>query len=396
MTEPSGIQMRRFRIPAIAAVLAASGVLVAVVLSAGQAEASHVNCGDTITADATLDTDLLDCPNNGIVIGADDVRLDLNGHTVSGDDALIAGCANDEFCDTGILNDGHRGVTIAGGAVRQFGTGVFIGRASRNAVDGIDASHNALNGLLIAESTRSAVTGSSVSANGLDKDFPGIAVFGSSGIKIKGTTSVRNADLGLFVTESNGNRFVGNDLSDNPEAGAIIEGDRNEVRGNRVARNGDGIVLSGDRNTIARNEIVNSRGCGEECGIGISLEDGRDNLIERNEVRRSRDIGIRLLTFVGSQRLRDNVVRRNRVRGAGHHGLLVGPAAKQTQLDGNRVSRASNDGIHVQSRATRLLRNRATRNGDLGIAATEGVTDGGGNSASGNGNAAQCTNVKCD
>ena len=51
----------------------------------GQASASHVSCGDEITADTTLDSDLVDCPGNGIVIGADDITLDLNGHLVDGD-----------------------------------------------------------------------------------------------------------------------------------------------------------------------------------------------------------------------------------------------------------------------------------------------------------------------
>ena len=48
-----------------------------------------VECGDTITADTTLDSDLTGCPNNGIVIGADDITLDLNGHTISGDGKLV-------------------------------------------------------------------------------------------------------------------------------------------------------------------------------------------------------------------------------------------------------------------------------------------------------------------
>ncbi len=43
-----------------------------------------VRCGATITADTTLHHDLLDCPGNGIVIGADHITLDLNGHTVDG------------------------------------------------------------------------------------------------------------------------------------------------------------------------------------------------------------------------------------------------------------------------------------------------------------------------
>ena len=41
-----------------------------------QASAGHVSCGDTITTDTTLDSDLLDCPSNGIVIGAADITLD--------------------------------------------------------------------------------------------------------------------------------------------------------------------------------------------------------------------------------------------------------------------------------------------------------------------------------
>ena len=61
-------------------------------MGGGRALASHVGCGDMITTDTTLDSDLVDCPNNGIVIGADDVTLDLNGHTIDGDGNPAAGC----------------------------------------------------------------------------------------------------------------------------------------------------------------------------------------------------------------------------------------------------------------------------------------------------------------
>lgn len=43
--------------------------------------AKQVKCGDTITADTTLDHNLANCPNNGIVVGADNVTLDLNYHS---------------------------------------------------------------------------------------------------------------------------------------------------------------------------------------------------------------------------------------------------------------------------------------------------------------------------
>ena len=48
------------------------------------ASASHVNCGDVITQDTTLDSDLLNCPGDGLVIGADGVTVDLAGHTIDG------------------------------------------------------------------------------------------------------------------------------------------------------------------------------------------------------------------------------------------------------------------------------------------------------------------------
>jgi hypothetical protein len=89
----------------LAAVLAFAVVGV-VVLGGGKAAAvQQVSCGDTITADTTLRHNLVNCPNNGIIIGADNVTLDLNYHTIDGDGTEFAGCPENEFCDVGVLND---------------------------------------------------------------------------------------------------------------------------------------------------------------------------------------------------------------------------------------------------------------------------------------------------
>ena len=97
-----------------------SAILASFALGGSQALAGPVRCGDMITADTTLDADLLDCPNYGIVIGADDITLDLNGHTIDGDNALADPCPEDAFCDFGIVNDGHNGVRITIGTVQEF------------------------------------------------------------------------------------------------------------------------------------------------------------------------------------------------------------------------------------------------------------------------------------
>ena len=60
-------------------------VLAGVVALSGAEAASNVSCGDTITTDTTLDHNLVNCPNNGIIIGANNITLDLNYHTIDSD-----------------------------------------------------------------------------------------------------------------------------------------------------------------------------------------------------------------------------------------------------------------------------------------------------------------------
>ena len=98
--------MARRSFLAILALVCAGGLA----FGAGQASANHVSCGDEITADTTLDSDLVNCEDNGIVIGADDITLDLDGHRIDGDGELTEDCVS--ICDVGVVNDGHDGVTV--------------------------------------------------------------------------------------------------------------------------------------------------------------------------------------------------------------------------------------------------------------------------------------------
>ena len=111
-----GVSLNRAasRISLVIFALAAVGLMA---FGDSQASASHVSCGDTITADTTLDSDLLNCPNNGILIGADGITLNLNGHVIDGDGTPAAGCDPDvELCHIGVGNDRHDRVRSRGGA----------------------------------------------------------------------------------------------------------------------------------------------------------------------------------------------------------------------------------------------------------------------------------------
>ena len=80
------------------------------------ASAVHVQCGDTITQDTVLDSDVVCTAQDpvGLVIGANDVKLRLDGYTIQGAGAAVR---------TGSLTtDARSGVTIQGGAIQASRT----------------------------------------------------------------------------------------------------------------------------------------------------------------------------------------------------------------------------------------------------------------------------------
>jgi hypothetical protein len=84
------------------------GVLSIITLLAAPSDAPALaraaTCGDTVTSDTALTPDLFNCPDSGILIGADDPTLDLNGHTINANDALVDVCPNGAVCDVGVDN----------------------------------------------------------------------------------------------------------------------------------------------------------------------------------------------------------------------------------------------------------------------------------------------------
>jgi parallel beta-helix repeat protein len=384
---------------ALSATLASLAVILAVAVAGamggGGALASHVSCGAVITTDTTLDSDLVDCPNHGIVIGADDITLDLNGHRIDGDGTEAAGCdPRKEFCDVGVLNRGHDGVTVRHGSVRQFNVGVWGLRVSHNRLLGISSSGNQCCGLGFFRGTRSLVRNSSGSGSG--EGGNGMFLIASHQVRVLDNSFRDNGDQGIFILESTHNLIKGNLLSRNAIVGIFLEkANRNQVRRNRSVRDGEvGIyVAPGDRNVIARNRISHARRSRGH-GRGIEVDGGDHNVIARNSVRDTEGDAI----IVGCPQcggLVGTVVRRNHIRGAGADGVHLSGTARHTLLKRNHAFGAKDDGLDANNPTTQLTRNEARRNGDLGIEARRGVIDGGGNRASGNGDRRQCVHVKC-
>jgi hypothetical protein len=167
-------------LPLIAALAACA---VSTSIAVGQEPGTGIACGDTITADTTLDRDLTDCPSNGIVIGADGITLDLNGHTISGDSKPVRRCRRDQICDVGVADDDHAGVTVRGGSVSGFVLGVGVFRGRNNRFVKLDSSRNQFFGFVIAGSSRTVIRDSTGHDNPRP-DGDGLGVFTSHDIRI--------------------------------------------------------------------------------------------------------------------------------------------------------------------------------------------------------------------
>lgn len=403
----------RFPLLAVLVVMVGSGSSEAFAQRASVRASVQPICGATITADTRLTADLSNCPGDGIVIGADDITLDLNHHTLDGDASPGTTGPN-----IGIRNDGYDGVTIESGTVQEFDFGIRLDGPSGNSLHGIVSTRNGRAGIRIQNSDGNALFGNIVSSNGTF----GIIFFGGTHDNlVEKNTVTDNGGGGIGDFLSGHDQIAHNVVSGNDE-GIVAEGssdtridrnavvgnfvgivsvasDRNTVTNNRVSGNLEGIIVDGDDNTVLRNGVSDALGCddGEGCGFGISVEGGADNLIAENNIVRTLRSGISLEAYEAPAT--GNVFRDNHVTAAGGDGIAIdvehaGPVL-DTLLAANVVTDASDDGIDVESPSATLTRNLAAHNGDLGIEAVVGVVDGGGNRAAGNGNPVQCTSVSC-
>jgi parallel beta-helix repeat protein len=368
--------------------------------------ATHVSCGQVLTTDTQLDSDLIDCPNHGLVVGANGIIVDLNGHTVDGNQSF-------NFREAGVLvPSGYTKAEIRNGTIRQFDHGVFLNfNSDWNFAHDLTLENNEF-GLGADGSFNNTITHNRV----LDNPAPGISLrFNSSGNTVKWNyvRGVSQQPLwGILLFAADGNRVQGNVVT-GFGSGIEVSADRNEILGNWVIgnRGGIGLGLRAEDNVVARNTTTNNS------VLGIRLSDSSRNRIERNLVWRNSEVGIAVDRGGFGDPSTDNVIEANLVgkNGSGinvvleshrnslihntvvgnrEDGILIAETAMGNLTESNRAIRNGDDGIDIRTQTT-VTGNIANANVDWGIVAAPGVIDGGGNRARGNGQPAQCAIVAC-
>jgi parallel beta-helix repeat protein len=297
------------------------------------------DCGETITTSIRFIAGM-SCPPEseaGLVVGAPGIDINLGGHSLSMSIGSGVGAS-------AIVNRGHANVTIRNGDLLGGDT-IYLDGASGNSIRNVDVAGTG-DAIHIVGGSANEVRGSTADGRG-----SGIRGVNSDGLVIARSRVLGTVSPGISV-QGTGMRIAYNALEretigSTPTA-IEFAGMDNRATYNRItgqwARGGI-VLLSGSGNVIADNEV--------------------DDLPAATAEARSGD-GIFVGAFTAGTLLRDNIVQRN-----------------------------AGDGIEAQGTDARIGGNRAFDNGDFGIDAAAGVTDLGGNVATGNGNPLQCRNVFC-
>ncbi|MDQ3973721.1 MAG: right-handed parallel beta-helix repeat-containing protein [Actinomycetota bacterium] len=303
----------------------------------GTASAGHVDCGDVITTDTTLDSDVGPCPGDGLIVRADNITLDLNGHRIFATDP------NGPLENVGIRLGNVTGVTVQNGTVEGFDAGVFINMGGSNTIQRITALNN-INDM--AEPWR-FVSGEAPAQQ------PDV---------VEGNVTVQqwNAEMLCFfgdgiTTESSDNNLIQHNqvISNGPFGGITLVGDSDS---NRVEKN-----LVDDNNinnwTTRADGSQGTGLCGatlpgapgmqrgrEVQAIGIRLEGpgADDNVIGGNQVTDSALVGISIHSWVcqpmpGEPRPgapnEFNLITKNRVSSTGDERRVTATGFESVEMD---------------------------------------------------------------
>ncbi len=312
--------------------------------------AGRISCGQVITRSTTLTADVGPCPANGIIIGADNIMLNLNGHTISGTPGSGDGNA------AGVRLPNRSGATVTGlpgrsgkkGTVTGFDAGVFINRGSGNTIENLTIRDN-------------------ISPGGDALLGDGIVLFHSANNRLINNLVAHNGPfdgIGVLGLDSNDNLIQSNTVEDTPATETEFD-----------------FVADGSGVGILMNNFL------DELGSPRRGESIRNNDVIDNMVRRNDNSGISNITNVGARIVGNTVQDNGRAgercfEGRGGErtctpvadpsngiGFTAGELASRVTsalIQGNTVTGNTGNGIYIQTEENRIVGNTAVNNGGSG------------------------------
>ncbi|HEV2950788.1 MAG TPA: right-handed parallel beta-helix repeat-containing protein, partial [Actinomycetota bacterium] len=321
-----------------------------------------------------------DCLYDGLVVGANGITIDLNGHLIDG-----------KGVGAGIRNDGFDSVTVRNGIVEDFDYGVMLNQGTTlNIVEEMTVQKNQEGGIVLGRpypvdpalpqppeppaSYDSNVDSNTIRHNRVLVNDAGVWLTNKAQSNVVEDNEISvNGNQAVYLDRVEKNRVEANEIFGSSGEGILLEGaNENTVAGNALEENGGGGITIGltttgtavgipsNDNTIEANSMF------ENGGSAIDLEGKSDSYLTGNKfldnyARMSNGDGISL-TYARDSIIRGNDVRQNK-------GGISRTAATGNTIEANDASESEGDGINLQalSHSNTVLRNISNMNDGTGI-----------------------------
>ncbi len=269
----------------------------------------RTGCGRTITHDTKLVADVGPCPADGIVVGQDNITLDLNGHKV-------LGAGPGDGSHPGIRLAQHKGVTITNGTVSGFAAGIAVMGGSHNTISKmtVTANHGPPpnlqaefgDGIIFLFSSDNLIANTTIAGNG---PYDGIAM---EGLQTNNNTVQNN-----IVRDNGGRGIISSAFFDGSLPGRGGSNQANNVIANKVFRNG----AAGISNLANQNALISGNDV-EKNGLASPFDD---------------DNGIGVQALQNSDPVTNDRVESNTVHGNGGNGIVI-PNSHRNYISNNNAA----------------------------------------------------------
>jgi len=188
-------------------------------------------CGQRITADFVLANNMT-CTTDAFVINADNVTLDLGGHTITGPGMGPQTWPQPQLDTVGVRTGGHANVTVRNGTISQFSTGIYFIDMEKSRIEDVTSERNRF-GFYIHASNGNAIRRSTVVGN-----VYGLHLQDASDNLVEGNNLIRQTynspgGYGIYLYRSTGNRIVDNTIENNVNWGIWFS----DAKGNLIFHN---------------------------------------------------------------------------------------------------------------------------------------------------------------
>jgi parallel beta-helix repeat protein len=224
-----------------------------------QPDSGIASCGQVVTEDVTLTSDLNCANGDGLIVGASDITINMNGYSITSGDAA-----------------GAEGTpTTSGDAAGAEGTPTTSGDAA-GAEDPLTTDYDGTSGILVANADNVAISG----LGKIDGFTRGVTFLGSSGGSLSDVQLSGN-DIGAVVASSSGVEISRNTMTNNGIAVVFDSSNGGVTAFNQIVANlREGVLLLGSSdNVVAANNMYGNG------ANGIYLDPmSRGNNIDYNTV----------------------------------------------------------------------------------------------------------------